>query len=79
MAFVRIKEPRVGSYNQKMQNKVKIHIYPSGKEVIEAFISTDFEVFDRNGWRIRTFNEFALNGVHPMKVTARIQDKCHNG
>ena len=47
VCFGHITGPRASEYAQKMQTKVKKYKYPSGKEVIKAFVSNDFEFYDK--------------------------------
>ena len=58
--FGHIIGPRASEYAQKTQTNVEIHTYPSGKDVIKAFVSDDFEFYDQKGRRIRTRNKRSL-------------------
>ena len=66
--FGRITGPRASEYAQKTQTKVEIHTYPSGKEVIKAFVSDDFEFCDQKGRCLRTRDKRSLVRVHYMRA-----------
>ena len=79
VCFGRITGPRASEYAQKTQTKVEQHKYPSGKEVIKAFVSDDFEFYDKKGRRIRTRTAKSLSRVHHMRARWRIQKNRQNG
>ena len=56
MIFVRITGLRCAEYAQKNQSDVDEHLYPSGKQVVKAFLPTDWEFYDDTG---------AIIGIHP--------------
>ena len=47
--FIRITGLRCAEYAQKNQSAVDVHIYPSGKRVVKAFLPTDWEFYDDTG------------------------------
>ena len=72
-AFGRITGPRVSEYAQTSQDKVDVHKYPSGNEVIKAFIAEDFEFFDKKGNPVIITEQTDINTVKSMRVRWRIQ------
>ena len=78
-AFGRITGPRVSEYAQTSPDKVDIHRYPSGKEVIKAFIAEDFEFFDKKGNPIVIDENTQIDMVKSMRVRWRIQKNRQNG
>ena len=56
MIFVRITGLRCAEYAQKNQSDVDENLYPSGKQVVKAFLPTDREFYDDTS---------AIIGIHP--------------
>jgi len=78
-AFGRLPGTHVSEYAQTAQDKVDVHKYPSGKEVIKAFIAEDFEFFDKNGNPVIMTEHTNIDTVKSMRVRWRIQKNKQNG
>ncbi len=78
-AFGRITGPRAGEYAQTTQNKVDVHRYPSGREVVKAFLAGDFHFYDRDGNPMTITDDSAIDLVGYMRVIWRIQKNRQNG
>ena len=79
VALGRVVGPRAGEYAQKTQTKVEVHKYPSGKEVIKAFLADDFEFYDSKGNQITVRVPSDFDQVEYMVVIWRIQKNRQNG
>jgi hypothetical protein len=81
LSLIQITGQRCAEFAQKTQTKVDVHTYPSGKQVIKAFISTDWKFYDNNGISITIHPLHNEITIYPskVKITFRIQKKCQNG
>jgi len=79
VALGRITGHRLSEYAQTKQNKVDVHKYPSGRQVVKAYTSNDFIFFDGNGQRLLDLSEASKSQVASMRVTWRIQKNRQNG
>jgi hypothetical protein len=71
--------PRLSEYAQTTQDKVDYHTYPSGHQVIKAFISNDYVFYDKRRWVIKTLTMDSFDQVYFVQVTWRIQKNHQNG
>ncbi len=53
-------------------------MYPSGKQVIKAFIANDFQFIDVNGQVITDLSDASIKVVDRVRITWRIQNNCQN-
>ena len=79
VALGRITGFRLGEFAQTKQSVIDYHTYPSGKKVVKAMTSNDFEFFDSRGSRLTNFDESDFEAVSSMKITWRIQKNRQNG
>ena len=80
MIIIRLLGLRVSEYAQTTQNKIDVHEYPSGKQVIKAFTPLDFIIYDKNNAIIDEINSTKqLTTLKKVKVTFRIQKNRENG
>jgi hypothetical protein len=78
--FIRVTGLRLAEYEQKNESKVDVHNYPSGKQVIKAFLPTDWIFYDENGRVIRDHpSGEACPSPKKMKKTFQIQKNRQNG
>ncbi len=78
--FIRVTGLRLAEYAQKTKSKVDVHNYPSGKQVIKAFLPTDWIFYDENGRVIRDHpSGEARPSPKKMKITFQIQKNRQNG
>ncbi len=81
LTFIRVTGLRLAEYMQKTKSKVDVHNYPSGKQVIKAFLLTDWIFYDENDRIIR--DHPSGKEAHPspkkIKITFRIQKNRQNG
>ncbi len=79
--FIRVTGLRLAEYAQKNKLKVDAHTNPLGKQVIKAFLLTDWIFYDENGRIIR--DHPSCEEAHPspkkMKITFQIQKNRQNG
>ncbi len=69
--FIRVTRLWLAKYTQKTESKVDMQNYPSGKQVIKAFLPTDWIFYDENGRIIRDHpsGEEAHPSPKKMKIT----------
>jgi len=81
MIFVRITGLRCAEYAHKNQSGVDEHLYPSGKRVAKAFLTTDWEFYDDTGAiiSIHPLNSEPQDFPKKLRVTFRIQKNRQNG
>jgi hypothetical protein len=78
--FIRVTGLRLTEYAQKTESKVDVHNYPSDKQVIKAFLPTDWIFYDENGRVIRDHSSGeACPSPKKMKITFRIQKNRQKG
>jgi hypothetical protein len=70
--------PRVSEYAQTMDKNVDYHVYPSGKQVIKAFTTYEFQFFDKNSQVISELSDTSIKVVDRVRITWRIQKNCQN-
>ena len=70
--------PRACEFAQKTQTKVKVHRYPSGKEVIKAWIGCDWKFNRKCGKPITAFTKKDQENLGGMKIKWRIQKNRQN-
>jgi len=70
---------RAGEFLQTTQAKVDKHRYPSGEEVIKAFVRRDFTFIDKNGRKTLHFDNNARTHVAKVRIKWRIQKNRRNG
>ena len=76
---IRIIGLRCSEYAQTTQNKIDIYEYPSGKQVVKAFVRTDWIFYNKQGRIIKVHDEAMLDSLGKCKVTFRIQKNRQNG
>jgi hypothetical protein len=69
----------VATSAQTTQDKVDHHTYPSGKMVIQAFITNNFIFYDKKKHVIKNLNKDSLQKACFVKITWRIQKNRQNG
>jgi hypothetical protein len=78
--FIRVTGLRLAEYVQKTKSKVDVHNYPLGKQVIKAFLPTDWILYDENGRVIRDHpSGKGCPSPKKMKITFWIQKNRQNG
>ncbi len=79
--FIRVTGLWLAEYAQKTKSKVDEHNYPLGKQVIKAFLLTDWICYNENGRIIRDHpsGEEARPSPKKMKITFWIQKNRQNG
>ena len=78
--FIRVTGLRLAEYAQKTKSKADVHNYPLGKQVIYAFLPTDWIFYDENGRIIRDHpSGEACSSPKKMKITFQIQKNRQNG
>jgi hypothetical protein len=65
--------PPISKYTQTTQAKIDYHTYPSGRQVIKAFITVDFAFFDAAKHQLNFTDEFSLDMADLVRITWRIQ------
>jgi hypothetical protein len=70
--------PRVSEYAQTTDNTVDYHVYPSGKQVIKAFIASDFQFINANGQVITELSDASNDVVDRVRITWCIQKNRQN-
>ncbi len=70
--------PRVSKYAQTSDKNVDYHLYPSGKQVIKAFIASDFTFYDEKSQIIEDLSDALSDTVERVPITWRIQKNCQN-
>jgi hypothetical protein len=70
--------PRVSEFAQTTDKTVDYHVYPSGRQVIKAFIANDFQFIDVTGQVITGLNDTSIDVVDRVHVTWRIQKNRQN-
>ncbi len=78
--FIRVTGLRLAEYMQKTKSKVDVHNYPLAKQVMKAFLPTDWNFYDENGRIIRDHpSGEACSSPKKMKITFWIQKNRQNG
>jgi hypothetical protein len=70
--------PRVSEYTQTSDKNVDYHLYPSGKQVIKAFIASNFTFYDKKSQIIADLSDASFNILERVCITWRIQKNCQN-
>ena len=70
--------PRVSECAQTTDKNVDYHVYPSGKQVIKAFIANVFQIIDVNGQVITGLSDASIEHVDGVRITWHIQKNCQN-
>jgi hypothetical protein len=70
--------PRVSKYAQTSNKNMDYHVYPSGKQVIKAFIASDLTFYDKKSQIIADLSDASFNIVERVRITWRIQKNCQN-
>jgi hypothetical protein len=70
--------PCVSKYAQTSDKNVDYHVYPSGKQVIKAFIASDFTFYDKKSQIIADLSNVLFNTVERVCITWGIQKNCQN-
>ncbi len=68
----------MSEYTQTSDKNVDYHVYPSGKQVIKAFISSDFTFYDKKSQIIADLSNTLFDTVERVRITWRIQKNCQN-
>ena len=71
--------PRLSEYAQTTQDKIDYHTYPSGHQVIKAFIGDDFVFYDSKKRVLTDLTSDTVRKACTVKVTWRIQKNRQNG
>ncbi len=71
--------PRLSEYAQTTQDKVDYHTYPSGHQVIKAFIADDYVFYDKRRHVIKTLTMDSFDQAYFVQVTWRIETNRQNG
>ncbi len=71
--------PCLSKYAQTTQDKVDYHTYPSGHQVIKAFITDDQVFYDKRRRVIKTLTMDSFDQAYFVQVTWRIQKNHQNG
>ena len=70
--------PCVSEYAQTTDKTVDYHVYPSGKQVIKAFIANNFQFINVNGQVITELSDASIAVVDRARITWRIQKNRQN-
>ena len=70
--------PCVSEFAQTTETNVDYHVYPSGRQVIKAFIANDFQFIDVNGQIITELSDASIEVVNRVRITWRIQKNRQN-
>jgi hypothetical protein len=70
--------PHVSKYVQTSDKNMDYHVYPSGKQVIKAFIASNFMFYDEKSQIIADLSDALFNTVKRVRITWRIQKNCQN-
>jgi hypothetical protein len=70
--------PRVSEYTQTSDKNVDYHVYPSGKQVIKAFIASNFTFYDEQSQIIADLSDLSIDTVERVRITWHIQKNCQN-
>jgi hypothetical protein len=68
----------VSEFAQTTETNVDYHVYPSGRQVIKAFIANDFQFIDVNGQIITELSDASIEVVNRVCITWRIQKNRQN-
>jgi hypothetical protein len=68
----------VSEYAQTTDKNLDYHVYPSGKQVIKAFIANNFQFFDKNCQVISELSDTSIKVVDRVRITWHIQKNCQN-
>ena len=71
--------PRLSEYAQTTQDKVDYHTYPSGHQVIKAFIANDYVFYDKKKRVIKDLTLDTVDKACTVQITWRIQKNRQNG
>ena len=68
----------MSEYTQTSDKNVDYHVYPSGKQVIKAFIASDFTFYDEKSQIIADLSDVSLNIVERVHITWLTHKNCQN-
>jgi hypothetical protein len=68
----------VSKYAQISDKNVDYHVYPSGEQVIKAFITSDFTFYDDKSQIIADLSDASFDTVERACITCRIQKNYQN-
>jgi hypothetical protein len=71
-------DPHVSKYVQTSDKNVDYHVYPSGKQVIKAFIASNFTFYDEKSQIIADLSDASFDIVERVHITWHIQKNCQN-
>ncbi len=79
--FIRVTGLRLAEHVKKTKSKIDVHNYPSGKQVIKAFLPTGWIFYEENGRIIRDHPSGKKAHLFPkkMKIMFWIQKNRQNG
>ena len=77
--IIRVSGYRSCEFAQHTQTRVEVHTYPSGRQVIMAFIGQDWLFKDRSGCIITNHGPHNLNKLGNFRTKHRIQKNRQNG
>ena len=63
----------MSEFAQTTETNVDYHVYPSGRQVIKAFIANDFQFIDVNGQVITELSDASIDVVDRVHITWHIQ------
>ncbi len=70
--------PCVSKYAQTTDKTMDYHVYPSGKQVIKAFIANDFQFINANLQDIAELSDASIEVIDRVRITWRIQKNRQN-
>jgi len=70
--------PHMSEFAQTAETNVDYHVYPSGRQVIKAFITNDFQFIDVNGQVITELSDASIEVFDRVRITWRIQKNRQN-
>ncbi len=70
--------PCVSEYAQTSDKNMDYHVYLSGKQVIKAFIASNFTFYDEKSQIIADLSDASFDTVERVRITWRIQKNCQN-
>ena len=70
--------PHMSKCAQTTETNVDYHVYPSGKQVIKAFTTNDFQFYNKNSQFITEPSDSSIEVVDRVRITWRIQKNRQN-
>jgi hypothetical protein len=68
----------VSKYAQTSDKNVDYHMHSSGKQVIKAFIASNFMFYDDKSQIIADLSDALFNAGERVRITWHIQKNCQN-